>query len=187
MLVKFIVSLIIIFQLFIFPSLVLAQTEEKTGALESSGSAGITVDSYSLFWPLSAGKTMGDSLYSLKLLRERIGGLFKFGDSRKSEYNVTLSEKRLLEAEKLFIQKKDYKNGIITLEEAKNKRHIALDYIKSAEKNNNQPDRAKGTFVNSLNNQGKLLRYLESIVPDDQKKLFSQSLEDIDSLLSEIK
>lgn len=67
-----------------------------------SPSAAIATDSAVLFWPLSAGKTEGDSLYSLKLLKEQFRGFFFLDHTQKADYAVFLGTKRVLEAEHLL-------------------------------------------------------------------------------------
>ncbi len=66
------------------------------------------VDSYELFYPMVAGKTVADGfIYKLKILKENIRGSLIFGTVQKENYNVYLATKRLLEAEKLLTDKKD--------------------------------------------------------------------------------
>lgn len=60
------------------------------------------VDSFSLFWPLSAGKTMQSKIYFLKILKEKIRGILIFGSAEKADYDVFLGIKRMLEAEALM-------------------------------------------------------------------------------------
>ncbi len=60
------------------------------------------VNSFELFWPLVAGKTMQSKLYFLKTLKEDIRGLFIFGSAQKSSYDLFLGTKRMLEAETLI-------------------------------------------------------------------------------------
>ncbi|QQG47058.1 MAG: hypothetical protein HY044_02865 [Candidatus Woesebacteria bacterium] len=75
------------------------------------------VNSFELFWPMAPGKTMADSLYFLKSLKEKIRGLLIFGTPQKVNYSVYLSTKRILEAEKLYNDKnKDLGNK--TMDEA---------------------------------------------------------------------
>lgn len=102
----FLITVIFLFT-FLLGHIVLAQ--ENSGTLETSSTSSAAVNSYELFWPLSAGKIEGDSLYSLKILKEQIGGWFVFGDTKKADYVVLLGTKRVLEAEKLL------KNGKIDL------------------------------------------------------------------------
>lgn len=60
------------------------------------------ISSFELFWPIVAGKTMGDPLYTLKTLKEKVRGLLIFGKPQKANYFVLLATKRVVEAEKLI-------------------------------------------------------------------------------------
>lgn len=60
------------------------------------------VSSYELFWPVTAGKTLGDSLYGLKIFKEKLRGAFIFGKLQKLDYSLFLATKRVVEAEKLL-------------------------------------------------------------------------------------
>lgn len=94
---------------FIF-SLSLLLTPSFAGAESQTASPSAIpekVDSYNLFWPLSAGKTESDSLYALKLFKETVEGWFVFGDSKKVDYAILLGTKRVLEAEKLLMEGKN--------------------------------------------------------------------------------
>lgn len=64
------------------------------------------VNSFELFWPVSAGKTLGDSLYSLKLFKEKVRSLLIFGKLQKLDYSLFLSIKRAVETEKLISEGK---------------------------------------------------------------------------------
>lgn len=67
------------------------------------------VNSFELFWPVVAGKSKGDTLYSLKLFKEKVRGFLIFGKPQKADYSLFLATKRILEAEKLSKEgKKDY-------------------------------------------------------------------------------
>lgn len=59
------------------------------------------VDSYVLFWPLVAGRTIDDSLYPLKMLKEKVRGFLIFGRPQKAENQLFLTTKRVLETEAL--------------------------------------------------------------------------------------
>lgn len=87
--------------------------------------------SYELFWPIVAGKTEGDFLYSLKLAKEQVWSWFIFSDSKKVDYAVLLGTKRVLEAEKLIKESKT-KNAEKTLERASNDFSRAYDFAKTA-------------------------------------------------------
>ncbi len=60
------------------------------------------INSFELFWPMTAGKTMQSKIYFLKTLKEDIRGFFIFGSAQKADYNIFLGIKRLLEAESLI-------------------------------------------------------------------------------------
>lgn len=60
------------------------------------------VDSFALFWPMVAGKTMQSKIYFLKTWEEDIRGFFIFGSAQKADYDVFLGIKRMLEAEALI-------------------------------------------------------------------------------------
>lgn len=94
-------------------------------------SVSATVNSYELFYPMVAGKTVADGfVYKLKILKENIRGSLIFGPTQKANYNVYLATKRLLEAEKLLVEKKD-DLALITLDTTIN--HLKLAN-KSSEK-----------------------------------------------------
>ena len=60
------------------------------------------VDSFELFWPMSAGKTMQSKVYFLKTLKEDVRGFLIFGSAQKADYSIFLGIKRMLEAEVLM-------------------------------------------------------------------------------------
>ncbi|MFC1625807.1 DUF5667 domain-containing protein [Patescibacteria group bacterium] len=64
------------------------------------------VSSFEMFWPIVAGRTMGDSLYSLKSFKEKLRGVLIFGQAQKADYSVFLATKRIVEAEKLILEGK---------------------------------------------------------------------------------
>lgn len=69
------------------------------------------INSFELFWPVTAGKTLGDSFYWLKILKEDIRGALIFGKAQKSDYQTFRVTKRIVEAEKLL---NDGKNDLAT-------------------------------------------------------------------------
>src|SRR5688500_13173828 len=103
---KFIIT--ILAGLLLLPSIAFAQSPMPSVSPQPTI---VPVNSFDLFCPISAGKVAGDSLYFLKNLKENIRGVFIFDDFKKIEYNIVLTEKRAVEAEKLFLDKKDYTNG----------------------------------------------------------------------------
>ena len=160
------------------PNSVLAQNS-KTEATSAAN-----IDAYAMFWPLVPGKTMGDSMYSLKLFKETLGEFFSFGDLKKAEYYTTISEKRLLEAQKLFLENKDYKYGAKTLEQNNLYQKKSFDLIKKAEKAQQKVEAVKGKLTTSLSNQQTLLTFIQTQVPEDQKSQFDKALKDVNNFLT---
>ena len=128
----------------------------------------VDVNSYEIFWPVVAGKVQGDSLYSLKLLKEQVRGLFIISDSKKAEYFSFLSTKRLVEFEKLVLVKKDYDNAARTL--------------KAYEEN-----LKKGVNVETFNNQLSLLEVVLVKVDDLQKPLVQKAILILNSQLEKLR
>jgi len=97
---KVLIFIICAFVLTLSSVSVLAQEDNQTNE---------SVNSFELFWPVVAGKSKGDTLYSLKLFKEKVRGFLIFGKPQKADYSLFLTTKRVLEAEKLSKEgKKDY-------------------------------------------------------------------------------
>lgn len=183
-LLQYLINLVIVLFLVISPSVVLAQ---KNVAVSPSPSPTITpFDSYKLFWPISAGKVMGDSLYFLKSLKENLREIFIFSDFKKADYNITLSEKRVVEGEKLFLANKDYNNGKKTLEAAQQKREKALNLINKAKEKGRYVVDLQNRMVSSLEHQRALLSYISTQIPTDQQKEISENISQLNSLLAKL-
>jgi hypothetical protein len=97
-----------------------------SGGFNIASAQETNVDSYELFWPLVAGKTLGEPLYFLKTFKENIREIIIVGNAQKADYNVLLATKRILEAEKLINQGK--------INEAKKSLETAKIRIDKAEK-----------------------------------------------------
>jgi hypothetical protein len=83
---------------FFFTNLVSAKTQvvEKITVPEN-------VNSFEMFWPLVAGKTVEDGItYSLKIIKEKVREALIFGKEEKANYKIFIAAKRLLEGEKLL-------------------------------------------------------------------------------------
>lgn len=91
----------------------------------------LAINSYELFWPLVAGRTEGDSLYSLKLLNEQVRGWLIFDKSKKADYSILLGTKRVLEAEEL-IKDDNIDLALKSLERAGSQFSAAYNHIKDA-------------------------------------------------------
>lgn len=143
------------------------------------------VNSYELFFPITAGKVAGNSLYFLKLLKENLREMLIFSDLKKSEYNITLSEKRIVESEKLLLDKKDYENGPKTLETAAKKWQQALNYLNSAKEQEGY-NNVRAKFNSSLEKQRLLLQYIMIQVPPEQKTILNETVNKLNSIFSQL-
>lgn len=116
------------------------------------------IDSYELFWPLVAGKTRGDSTYSLKRLKEKIRGWLIFNDSKKVDYALFLSTKRVIEAEQLLKENREG-DALKTLEEMSKELDFTLArWEKFKQSGKDSPE--KMNIANQLNNFQKFLPHL---------------------------
>ena len=113
-------------------------------------------------------------------------GFFIFGDLKKASYNIELSDKRIVEAEKLFIDIKDYSNGKKTLEEANLKREQALRLLSAAYNSKKPIDSSVERVKSSLERQKVLLESIKVKVPQDQQENISQGIEAINKHISSI-
>ena len=145
-----------------------------------------TVNSFDLFWPISAGRVMGDPLYFLKSVKEQIREVLVFSSFKKADYNITLSEKRTVEAEKLFVDSKDLENATRTLQAASDKRQRALDLIIKAEGEGRYVVDLKTTLKNSLEKQRVLLQYVATQVSDDAKSAIDNNVSNLNEILAKL-
>ena len=161
-----------------------AQAKEKNDEVQASVSAVIEpVRSYETFWPLVAGKVMGEPFYFLKSLKESAREMMSFSSSKKADFNITLAEKRILEAEKLFLEKKDYQTGKKTLDIAQEKREKSLELLKKTESSGRNVDDLKNRYVNSLQKQQVLLSYIQTLVPENEKNSVQKNVDSLNSIL----
>ncbi len=144
------------------------------------------VNSYDMFWPITAGRTMGDSLYFLKSLKENLREFLVFSSYKKADYNITLSAKRVVEAENLFIEKKDVNNAKKSLEAAQSKRDKALEFIKKAESEGRYIVDLKTTLKNSLEKQRALLHYLITKVDEESKKFIEDNVSALNETFAKV-
>lgn len=145
-----------------------------------------TVNSYELFWPIVAGRVMGESMYSLKSLKEKIREGLIFSNFKKAEYNITLAEKRTIEAERLLVEKKDSVNAKKSLDAAQARRDKTLSLIQKAETEGRYVVDVKNTLVSSLEKQRALLNGLIVKVTDDSKKLLEDNVSALNATLAKL-
>lgn len=175
------IGFIVLALVFLFPSIAIAQSPSPSA---SPVATNVPVNSFDLFWPISAGKVAGEPMYFLKSLKENVRGMFIFGDFKKIEYNIILSEKRAVEVEKLFLDKKDYSNGQNTINAMQDKWKLASNWLKSLDDENR--DSLKDRFRTSLEKQRALLQYLQTQVPDEQKSVFDGTLQKLNEFLAQV-
>lgn len=175
--INFVIFLLLFDLLMISP--ILAQENPATTSSEP-------VNSYVLFWPLSAGKVMGEPLYFLKGLKESFRGLFIFAQNKKIEYDLMLSEKRVLEAEKLYSIKNDLENGRETLERAQDLREKTLARFKSIKQSRKSLGGLPDKITKSFEKQQQLLNYLITKVSDQAKSDIENNLSKLNAALEEL-
>lgn len=127
------------------------------------------VDTFTLFWPIVAGKTKDDSMYFLKRAKEEVRGFFIFGKPQKAEYKVFLATKRLLEADSLITAGKT-ESASQTLDDVIKNLEEAANLMKDAK---SDPARA-GVIAETnkkLNNMNTLLEFLVNKGSEPQTKL----------------
>lgn len=152
------------------------QNEATPGALPGS------VNSYALFWPLSAGRTESDFLYPLKLFKETVWGWFVFNDTKKVDYAILLGTKRIIEADKLLGEGKN-ELAIKALTRAEVRFGEAYELAKKGH--------AKGKFSpqevrrDRLINVKRLLDHLKTSTPEDIDIILEKVKEKADLLLGD--
>lgn len=147
---------------------------------------GISVNSFELFWPIVAGKVMGERFYSLKSLKESVRGFFIFDSLKRSEYAILLSEKRTVEAEKLFLTNKNYENGKKTLDVAQKERREAVDNLKKAKADGRRTKDLENRLVDSFKKQRALLDYVLTQISEGQKSIVEENISQLDLLLASL-
>lgn len=91
----------------IFLGLLLGFPSKVVLAAEPSLQAPVKeISSFELFWPIVAGRVEGDRWYSLKLIKENLKSTLVFNVAEKSEYQLFLAVKRVVEIEKLLTDQK---------------------------------------------------------------------------------
>lgn len=155
----------------------LAQTEATVGA---------KVNSYELFFPITAGKVMGESWYFLKSFKEGLRELLIFSDLKKADYSITMSEKRLVEAEKLYLDKKDFVNGKKSLAASQKRREQALGFVNKISKDDSGLPNLKNRFVSSLEKQRALLQYIITQVSKEEGSTIDENLSQLNTILAKL-
>lgn len=167
--------------LFLFSTIGVSASSAK-GALQTSQPK---ADSFELFWPIVAGKVRGDSMYSLKLFKEKLRESLIFSSFKKADYKITISEKRLVELEYLF-KKGDFLNGSKSEEDLKNVWKQVVDLINESSTKGMDVISLKTKFISSLEKQSLILKALSLELKGDQKTQVEKLLEIIKNTSSSL-
>lgn len=117
---------------------------------------GTEVNSFELFWPIAAGKTVEDPIFFLKNLKEKVRGFLVFSPVKKANYAVFIGTKRVLEAEKLINEgKKD---------SAEKTFKLASSQFDKAQKNIDATLAVGGSFGEARSEMTKRLNNLETLL-----------------------
>jgi hypothetical protein len=160
---------------FLFPIFISSVYSQSPSPTPSSSE----VNSFEVFWPLSAGKVEGERFYGLKILKENARGALIFGKPQKAEYKMFLATKRFLEVEKLIKEKKEDK-AKITLINA-NRQLTETNNILTGLKGKNMPTTAN-EINKKIDNLQLFIPYLEKSADGtlkDELSKSSQLLEDV--------
>ncbi len=138
--------------------------------------------SYELFFPITPGKVLGDPLYPLKQFKETLRELITFGKMNKAEYNLTLSEKRLIEGEYLY-NMEDYENASQTMDNAQTRRdNVVSLYQELSKEDNETADILKVKINESFDKQLIVLDSLKASVPSQQQENIQNAIDNVNDL-----
>ncbi len=192
--------LLMLINIFVSPGLTFAQNDPTTTQTESltddnqtpeteeglnqmtSGS----VDVASIFWPIVPGTTVADGTFFLKQIKEALTGMMKFGNINKANYYTELSEKRIVEANKL-IEDKDYPNALKSLKMSEDMRKNAIASKKKAVEAKEDTLELINRMVASFEKQKQVLQFFSLAVPADQKAEVDEDIKNIELQISEAK
>lgn len=142
--------------------------------------------SYVLFWPIVAGRVAGEPFYFLKTLKEDITEKLIFADIRKSDHHLFLSKKRLVETEKLLLEKKDYRNAAITIQKSVSELQNAIQVANLAKRKGKKVQ----DLFNALSKDGDIeAGFLENLIkqiPEEQKGPFDKAVFEIRELVKSL-
>lgn len=158
-----------------------------TPTADATSSANQEVDSFKLFWPIVAGRVMGDQFYFLKSAKESLRETLAFSKFKKADFNLVLSEKRTVEAEKLYVEKKDNQNATATLVTAQLRREKAVDYLKKAESEGRYVVDLKNRFIKSFENQQLLLNSVMLKIDEKERENIKSQIEAINTILVKLR
>lgn len=146
----------------------------------------IEVNSFEMFWPIVAGKVEGDKLYKLKLFKEKARGYLIFSNLKKAEYHALLSQKRLLEYEKLVIVNKDYNNSKKALDSLKKNQELAVNGLKKAKEEGMDVTVSTQSILSIFDKENTLLQSILTMVDESQKESVTEAIKNLATLTSSL-
>lgn len=144
----------------------------------------IEVNSFEMFWPIVAGKVQGDFLYGLKAYKEKVRGFLIFSNLKKSEYNAVLSEKRLLEFEKLVLVNKDFDNAKLTLNTLKQTQKLVVEQLQKSKEEGQDVTLVSQNTLTIFEKEYTLLQSILSKVDETQKDSVVEAIKNLTELTS---
>lgn len=179
---KILKSVVFILTILVLPFIFFTNSFALTKINPKSTPQPIEVNSYELFWPIVAGRVHGDSLYSLKLFKENLRGRFIFSNLKKAEYNTVLSEKRIMEFEKLVLVNKDFTNSAKTLEILKKTQSKVVEEFILAKKEGLDTAQTTQIIMDAFDKEASLLQSILSKVEISQKEAVTEAITNLASL-----
>ncbi len=138
--------------------------------------------SYELFYPVVAGKIPGDKFYELKSFKESFIGKLIFSSTKKADYHLVLSKKRLVEAEDQIIKNKDFSEIDKSLTGVIEEITKAIEISKKSKGNNEQFQDIINNILSVTTNESDFIeKTLVKIAPKDYSKdllKYSQNIHD---------
>lgn len=142
--------------------------------------------SYELFWPIVAGRIPGDPLYSLKMIKEKIQLFLSINSSQKAGFYLTLSKKRLVEAEKIINDKNDYLLATQTVNLSANYLDQAASLAQSLPSNQLNSE-LRQTIIREGENEIFFLNLLSKQTPTETQSSFLASSTQMQQALDRLK
>lgn len=145
-----------------------------------------SVDVASIFWPIVPGTTVADGTFFFKQIKEAFSAMMKFNSIDKAKYYVELSEKRIVEANKL-IADKDFANALKSLQMSEDQRKTAIDLKRKAVEGKEDTLELVNEMVDSFEKQKQVLAFFSVSMPAEQKASVDEDLKNIELQISEAK
>lgn len=158
---------------------------DETQSMENNQTAG-AVDVAPIFWPIVPGTTVADGTFFLKQIRESLQGMFTFGNIAQAKYQTELSEKRIVEANKL-IEVKDYGNAVKSIIMSEERRKAGIESKRKAAEAKEDTVELVSMMVDAFSKEKQVLEYFALAMPAEQKDTVNQQLKNIDLQISEAK